>query len=93
MERSITVENLEASEKLYTTLVGPELKFTNSPSFVKNEAYNKLWNTPAAEWLWRRLDSGIPLAGSGERACDSDLAPDFAGRFHAETEFVSFRHA
>lgn len=59
---SLTVENLEASEKLYTTLVGPELKFWNSPSFTKDEAYNKLWNTPGAEFRYgAALVPGSPV--------------------------------
>jgi len=59
---SVTVEDLEASEKLYTALVGPELKFSNSPSFTKNEAYNKLWNTPGAEYRYgAALVPGSPV--------------------------------
>lgn len=59
---SLTVENLEASEKLYTTLAGPELKFWNSSSFTKDEAYNKLWNTPGAEFRYgAALVPGSPV--------------------------------
>jgi catechol 2,3-dioxygenase-like lactoylglutathione lyase family enzyme len=59
---SVTVENLEASEKLYTTLVGPELKFSNSAGFVKNEAYNRLRNTPNAEYRYgAALIPGSPV--------------------------------
>jgi len=59
---SLTVEDLEASEKLYASLVGPELKFWNSPSFIKDEAYNKLWNTPEAEFRYgAALIPGSPV--------------------------------
>ena len=59
---SLTVEDLEASEKLYATLVGPELKFWSSPSFIKDEAYNKLWNTPGAEFRYgAALVPGSPV--------------------------------
>ena len=59
---SLTVEDLEASEKLYTSLIGPELKFWNSPSFIKDEAYNKLWNTPGAEFRYgAALIPGSPV--------------------------------
>ena len=59
---SVTVEDIEAAEKLYAALVGPELKFTNNPSFTKNEAYNKLWNTPGAEYRYgAALVPGSPV--------------------------------
>ncbi|MCL2877315.1 MAG: hypothetical protein FWF13_00885 [Acidobacteria bacterium] len=59
---SLTVEDLEASEKLYTLLVGPELKFWSSPSFIRDEAYNKLWNTPGAEFRYgAALVPGSPV--------------------------------
>ena len=59
---SLTVEDLEASEKLYTALVGPELKFRNRSSFVKDEACNKLWNTPGAEFRYTAaLVPGSPV--------------------------------
>jgi len=59
---SLTVEDLEASMKLYSSLVGPELKFWSSPSFIKDEAYNKLWNTPGAEFRYAAaLVPGSPV--------------------------------
>ena len=59
---SVAVEDLEASVKLYTAVVGPELKFWNSPGFVKNEAYNKLRNTPNAEYRYgAALIPGSPV--------------------------------
>ena len=59
---SVTVDDLEASEALYTSIVGPELKFRNSPSFTKNEAYNQLWNTPGVEYRYgAALIPGSPV--------------------------------
>lgn len=59
---SVAVEDLEASEKLYATLAGPELKFWSSAGFVKNEAYNKLRNTPNAEYRYgAALIPGSPV--------------------------------
>ena len=49
---SVTVADLEATEKLYTDLIGPGLRFRNSPSFTKNEDNNNLGNTPGAEYRY-----------------------------------------
>lgn len=49
---SVTVADLEATEKLYTDLVGPELQFQSSPKFIKSTAYNKLGDTPGAEYRY-----------------------------------------
>ena len=49
---SVTVADLEATEKLYTGLVGRELQFQTNPAFIKSTAYNKLGNTPGAEYRY-----------------------------------------
>lgn len=49
---SVTVADLEATEKLYRDLVGPELQFQTSSSFRKSEDYNTLRNTPGAEYRY-----------------------------------------
>ena len=49
---SVTVADLEATEKLYTDLVGPELQFQTNLEFIKSTAYNKLGNTPGAEYRY-----------------------------------------
>ena len=60
---SVTVADLEATEKLYRRLVGPELQFQTSPSFTVNEAYNKLGNTAGAEYRYGvALIPGSPVA-------------------------------
>jgi catechol 2,3-dioxygenase-like lactoylglutathione lyase family enzyme len=59
---SATVKDLEATQKLYQDLVGPELQFWTSPAFVKDEAYNKLRNTPDAEYRYgAALIPGSPV--------------------------------
>ena len=47
---SITVADLEATEKLYRDLVGPDLQFWTSPAYIRDAAYNALRNTPGAEY-------------------------------------------
>jgi catechol 2,3-dioxygenase-like lactoylglutathione lyase family enzyme len=47
---SITVADLEATEKLYQDLVGPDLQFWTSPAYIRDAAYNALRNTPGAEY-------------------------------------------
>ena len=49
---SVTVGDLEATEKLYKHLTGPDLRFTDSPAYVSDKAYNDLRNTPAAEYRY-----------------------------------------
>ena len=59
---SVAVEDLDAGMKLYTSVVGAELKFSVSAEFVKNEAYNKLRNTPNAEYRFgTALIPGSPV--------------------------------
>jgi len=59
---SLTVDDLEASENLYMTLVGDELEFRNSPSFAMSAAENALRATPGAEFRWgAALIPGSPV--------------------------------
>ena len=59
---SVTVADLEATEKLYQDLAGPELKFRNSPAYVSDASYNDLRNTPAAEYRYgTALIPGSPV--------------------------------
>lgn len=47
---SITVADLEATQRLYRDLVGPALKFWTRRAYVRDAAYNTLRNTPGAEY-------------------------------------------
>lgn len=47
---SITVADLQVTQRLYRDLIGPELMTWASPAFTGSEAYNQLRNTPGAEF-------------------------------------------
>jgi len=47
---SVTVADLETTEKLYLDLIGPELQFRTSPSYISDKSYNDLRNTPGAQY-------------------------------------------
>lgn len=59
---SMTVSDLEATEKLYRDLVGPDLRFWTADSYVNDKAFNNLRNTPGAEYRYgMALIPGSPV--------------------------------
>ncbi|MBF8270813.1 MAG: hypothetical protein HW386_2522 [Gammaproteobacteria bacterium] len=59
---SVTVADLEAAQNLYKDLIGPDLQLWTSPSYIKDEAYNNLKNTPGAEYHYgTALIPGSPV--------------------------------
>ena len=49
---SLTVADLEATQKLYKDLMGPDVMMWQGPGFVRDDAYNRLRNTPGAEYRY-----------------------------------------
>lgn len=59
---SLTVKDLETTQKLYKDLIGPDLDIWTSPSFSSNKTYNDLRNTPGAEFRYSSaLIPGSPV--------------------------------
>lgn len=59
---SVTVRDLDATERLYRDLIGPDLRFWTSPTYISNKAYNDLSSTPGAEYRYAMtLVPGSPV--------------------------------
>ena len=60
---SLTVKDLKTTHRLYQSLVGPDLAIRTEPAFTRDEAYNKLRNTPGAEFRYSAaLIPGSPVS-------------------------------
>ena len=58
---TVVVDNLEATCRMYQSLVGPDFKFWLSPSLVGEKAYENLTNTPGQFRLAMAMVPGSPV--------------------------------
>jgi catechol 2,3-dioxygenase-like lactoylglutathione lyase family enzyme len=58
---TVVVDNLEATSRLYQSLVGPDFKFWLSPSLVGDKAYETLSGTPGQFKLAMAMVPGSPV--------------------------------
>ena len=58
---AIVVDNLEATCRLYQSLVGPDLKFWVSPALLGDKTYESLTNTPGQFRLAMAMVPGSPV--------------------------------
>ncbi len=58
---TVIVDNLEATCRLYKSLVGPEMKFWASPSFAADKAYGELTNTSGEFRVAQAMIPGSPV--------------------------------
>jgi catechol 2,3-dioxygenase-like lactoylglutathione lyase family enzyme len=58
---TVVVDNLEATGRMYQSLVGPDFKFWLSPSLVGDKAYESLTNTPGQFHLAMAMVPGSPV--------------------------------
>ena len=49
---SVTVADIEAAQKLYKDLIGPDLQTWHNSAYINDESYNNLRNTPGAEFRY-----------------------------------------
>jgi glyoxylase I family protein len=60
---TLAVDDLEATQRFYRDMLGPDLKTWTSPSFVSDKSYNELVDTPGAEIrLGTMLIPGSPVS-------------------------------
>lgn len=58
---TVVVDNLEATARMYQSLVGPDFKFWLSPTLVGDKTYETLTNTPGQFRLAMALVPGSPV--------------------------------